>query len=56
MLTEAQRKALKRVSQIEKIAKDPHGQLDGTKLAFEKPGGRDITNIFICQQKMETSI
>ena len=27
MLTEAQQKALKRVSQIEKIAKDPHGQL-----------------------------
>jgi|LSQX01.2.fsa_nt_gb hypothetical protein len=27
MLTEAQQKALKRVSQIEKIAKDPHGQI-----------------------------
>jgi len=27
MLTEAQQKALKRVSQIEKIAKDTHGQL-----------------------------
>ena len=27
MLTEAQQNALKRVSQIEKIAKDPHGQL-----------------------------
>lgn len=27
MLTEAQQNALKRVSQIEKIAKDPHGQI-----------------------------